>query len=181
MSGPDLHLVQPPVPAPPPARRRPRLPAKQLGGVESPATVLLIPVNLGDEAVWWSHDGVLLGGIQINRLTEIEGVHNSRVAYLPRPIPRSWGESEFGVCVEYEADDHAVFRLKVYYGCGDPSELRLGQTKMLAGETGSKQRLRFKLLPKFLAANELFRCTLEIARTSPGCVLIYGAWMEIGV
>lgn len=165
----------------PDTAKRGRPQAKQFPFVESPATVLLIPVSLGDGAGWWSYDNVLLGGIKVNRLKAIKKSHTSRIGYLPRPIPRSWAKSEFGVCIEYEADTDSVFRFKLYYGCGDPSELRVGQTKCLAGQVGSNQRLAFKLIPKFLVANELFRCTLEVVRTSPGAVLVYGAWIEIGV
>jgi hypothetical protein len=154
----------------------PQLPSKQVQGVENPATVLLIPMVLGDGASWWSHDGALLGGIQI------APQHSAKIMYLPRPIPRSWGEKEFNVCVEYEGDSAALFKLRLLYGCGDPSELRLGETDEITGETGKIRRLRFRLNPELIHCNQLFRCTLSIARSNGGNgeVLIYGAWMEVG-
>ena len=167
-----------------PTKPKNKLPAKQLGGVESPATVLLIPVSLDKETKWWSHDGILLGGIEISRIKKVKQIKKarvSRVGYLPRPIPRSWGEKDFHVVLEYEAEDDSAFQFKLYYGCGDPSELRLGETKVMKGKSGSKKRLRFKLKPKYIISNELFRATIEVQRLSPGSVLIYGAWMELGV
>jgi hypothetical protein len=154
----------------------PPLPSKQVLGVENPATVLLIPMVLGDGAEWWSHDGALLGGIQI------APKKNSRIMYLPRPIPRSWGEKEFHIVTEYEGDSGAIFRLRLLYGCGDPSELRRGDSGDIVGETGQIQRARFRLKPKLIHRNQLFRCTLSVARSNSGSgnVLIYGAWMEVG-
>lgn len=163
--------------------RRTRIPARQLGGVENPATVLLHPVLLGDTATWWSYDQILIGGIKVNSINKVEnGVHRTLIGYLPSPIPRSWEESEFCVVVEYEAEtEEAAFKFRLHYGCGDPSELHLGETKLLEGKTGGKKRLAFSLHPRFLAKNELFRCSLEIARETPDPVLVYGAWLEVGV
>ena len=157
-----------------------KLPAKQVTGVENPATVLLIPAMLGKDVSWWSHDGILLGGLQVVSPDPDSKTPQSRIGYLPRPIPRSWGNIDFGVVVEYEGSDEAKFSFRLYYGCGDPSELRIGQTKPLQGKTGSKQRLRFELLPKFIMRNEMLRCTLEVQRNGAGQVLVYGAWMEVG-
>lgn len=153
-----------------------QLPAKQVQGVEDPATVIMIPMVLGDGASWWSHEGMLLGGI------EIAPQESPKIMYLPRPIPRSWGEAEFHVCVEYEGANEALFKLKLYYGCGDPSELRLGQSDEIIGETGTVRRLKFRLDPEKIFRNELFRCTLKVARSNggKGNVLVYGAWMEVG-
>lgn len=157
--------------------RKTKLPAKQLGGVENPATVLLIPTMLTEGAKWWSYDGVLLGGV------EVVPHQSPRIMYLPRPIPRSWGEHEFHIVVEYEGEESSRFTLKLYYGCGDPSELRLGESEILKGETGKVRRIKFRLNPELISSNQLFRCTLEIQRTNggKGTVLVYGAWMEIGV
>lgn len=159
------------------------LSASQVRGVEDPATVLLVPAMLPDDATWWSHEGMLLGGIKVNSITEVRGGgHKTPVRYLPTPVPRSWGELDFGVVVEYESEHAgADFRLRVYYGCGDPSELHLGQTEPITGRSDGKQRVRFRLRPEHLARNELFRCTVEVLRASPDPVLIYGAWLEVGV
>ena len=153
-----------------------QLPAKQVQGVEDPATVIMIPMVLGDGAEWWSHEGMLLGGI------EIAAQQSPKIMYLPRPIPRSWGELEFHICVEYEGDNDARFKLKLYYGCGDPSELRVGESDEITGETGQVKRLKFRLNPELIHRNQLFRCTLKVARSNggKGKVLVYGAWMEVG-
>ena len=155
----------------------------QVRGVENPATVLLVPAMLPDDATWWSYDGKLLGGIKVNSITECghEG-HPTPVRYLPTPVPRSWGSLDFGVVVEYESEHEcADFRLRLYYGCGDPSDLHLGQTEPITGRSDGKQRLKFRLHPKHLRRNELFRCTVEVQRASPDPVLIYGVWLEVGV
>jgi len=153
-----------------------QLPAKQVRGVEDPATVIMIPMVLGDGASWWSHEGMLLGGIQVAQK------QSPKIMYLPRPIPRSWGEKAFHICVEYEGDDDSRFKLKLYYGCGDPSELRLGQSGEIEGETGAVRRVKFPLDPEKIFRNQLFRCTLKVARSNggKGKVLVYGAWMEVG-
>lgn len=157
--------------------KKSKVPAKQLGGVENPATVLLIPMVLGEGASWWSIDDVLLAGVKIDPKC------SPQIMYLPRPIPRSWEEKEFSVCVEYEGEATSVFTLRMLYGCGDPSELRLGETRIIKGETGKKRRVKFQLDPEKIHRNELFRCTLKVNRVNggKGDVLIYGAWMEIGV
>ncbi len=160
------------------------IPAKQLGGVEDPATVLLTPMSLGDSATWWSHDGVLLGGIKINGITAAthEKPHRARLGYLPLPIPRSWGETTFHVVVEYEAEHTgARFKFRIFYGCGDPSELHLGESRIIEGVSGGQQRVKFSLDESKLTRNQLFRATLEIMRESPDPVLIYGVWLEVGV
>ena len=167
-------------------RKQPkRLSPEQLRGVESPATVMLLPIQLGKTADWWTHDNVLIGGICINSISKIDsadGIHRTALGYLPTLIPRSWEESEFGVVLEYETEsDGANFRFRVMYGCGDPSELHLGQTEPIQGKTAGKQRVTFRLNPEYIRRNELFRCTLEVARESPDAVLIYGAWLEVGV
>jgi hypothetical protein len=155
-----------------------RIPAKQLGGVESPATVLLSPVDLGD-AGWWSHDQLLLGGIKADSpVGATPGV--CRVRYMPLPVPRSWAKTAFCVVVEYEAEPNAMFVLRTYYGCGDPSELHVG-SESIRGIAGKKQRAIFRLDEAHLARNELFRATLEVIREAQPAVYVYGAWLEIGV
>lgn len=157
-----------------------QLPAKQLRGVEDPATVLLVPISFLPEGAltWWSHDGYLIGGVRANGTL----VGSSRIGYLPQPIPRSWHGERFHAVVEYEAEQReAQFTFRAYYGCGDPSELHMGETKLLDGRTEGKQRLGFQLNPELIVANELFRFSLEIARKTPSPVLIYGAWLELGV
>jgi hypothetical protein len=165
------------------SERRTKIPAKQLGGVESPATVILTPMHFSPGAAWWSYDQVLLGGIKVNGAPQIPagGLH-CLIGYMPIPIPRSWGEDDFHVVVEYEADaPSARFKFRICYGCGDPSELRLGETDTLVGDSGGKRRLKFKLNEAYLARNELFRASLDVVRESPDPVLVYGTWLEVGV
>jgi hypothetical protein len=160
------------------------IPAKQLQGVESPATVLLHPVIFDREKGlgWWTHDGVLCGGIQVTSAPGFAAGDEGRIAYLPTPIPRSWGQRAFDVVVEYEAESsEARFQLRCYYGCGDPSELHLGETALLKGKGGGKQRLRFRLNEAHLTRNELFRCAIGVIRQTPEPVLVYGVWLEVGV
>ncbi len=93
----NLKLVRKP---PEPKKAKRKMPAKQLGGVESPATVLLHPVHFNPDnkgpASWWSYDGILIGGIKINGVEAIDGgTRSDTIAYLPTPVPRSWGEKEF--------------------------------------------------------------------------------------
>ena len=159
-----------------------KIKAKQFPFVENPATVLLIPFHLGSTVSWWSHDGILLGGLMVNSVEKVEDVHFSRIGYLPTPIPRTWGQKEFGVVVEYEAESETTkFKFRMHYGCGDPSELHLGETEVIQGIAGKKHRVKFKLNENYIIRNELFRATLEIARYNPEPVLVYGAWLEIGV
>ncbi len=174
---PSLQAV-PPLPR----ERRRGIPAKQVRGVESPATVLLVPIRLGDGCAWWSHDQILLGGLRVNSAKDVTGEVRCLIGYLPCPVPRSWGEREFVVVFEYEGErPDTNFRLRLWYGCGDPSELHVGATDPIVGQSGGKQRMHFHLRQHYLQRNELFRATLEVARTSPGPVLIYGVWLEVGV
>jgi hypothetical protein len=174
-----------PPPAPKKARRQ--VAAKQVKGVESPATVLLHPVHFNPDnqgaASWWSYDQILIGGIKINGVKEIkEGTRSDVIAYLPTPVPRSWGEREFKVVVEYECEfPGTIFQFRMHYGCGDPSELHRGESGMMNGQTGGKRRMTFPLEEKYLQRNELFRATLEVVRASPKPILVYGVWLEIGV
>tara|TARA_Y100000034_G_scaffold37277_1_gene45814 strand:+ start:668 stop:1228 length:561 start_codon:yes stop_codon:yes gene_type:complete len=177
-------------PPPPsrPSRNRQRIGAKQVRGIEDPATVILTPMALlpRDLVKWWSYDEVLLGGIKFNGTNDIDAEtpgDQARVGYLPIPIPRSWGEAEFGVVIEYEAESlDAQFRFRLFYGCGDPSELYRGESDLLTGHAGGgKRRMLFKLDPDKLKRNELFRVTVEVHRMTPHHVLIYGAWLEVGV
>lgn len=162
---------------------RNKIPAKQLGGVENPATVLLHPVHFNEPAVsLWSFDGILLGGIKVNGAEEIKGTRSDSIWYLPTPVPRSWGQKKFNVVVEYECEHPgSIFQLRLHYGCGDPSELHRGETGMLQGRVGAKSRERFELDETKILRNELFRASLEIVRVSPKPVLVYGAWLEVGV
>lgn len=158
--------------------------ADQFPFVENPATVLLMPVYMGETVSWWTHDGILVGGLKVNTVKEIpEGqAHASKVGYLPTPIPRSWGEKEFHLVVEYESQDPtAEFAFRIYYGCGDPSELHLGETSFKKGETDGKTRVKFPLSEKHILRNELFRATVEVVRKTPDPVLIYGCWLEVGL
>jgi hypothetical protein len=168
----------------PPKLKKNQIPAKQLQGVENPATVLLTPIQLCDGASWWSHDGILLGGIKTTGKRNIDEnkVGHCYIKYLPIPIPRSWGEQKFNVVIEYEAENkNAKFDFRVMYGCGDPSELHLGETKEVVGKTGQKERVFFTLDESLLLRNELFRVTIDIMKKNQFPVLIYGAWLEIAV
>lgn len=164
-------------------KRGTRLSPEQLRGVESPATQTLVPISLGDSATWWSHDNILIGGIKVNSIKRVEnGVHRSLIGFIPTLIPRSWEGNDFAVVTEYETEtEGADFRFRLFYGCGDPSDLRLGETPPIQGKSDGKQRLTFKLNPKFLQRNELFRCTLDVSRVSPDPVLVYSSWLEVGV
>ena len=158
--------------------------AGQFPFVENPATVLLVPVHLGPTTTWWSHDGILVGGLEINTIESIpEGQHHSaKVGYLPTPIPRSWAEKELRLVIEYESKEETTdFQFKLYYGCGDPSELRLAQSNFKKGMTGSKKRARFPLNEEYIKRNELFRATVEVVRRTPDPIWIYGVWLEVGV
>lgn len=112
----------------------------------------------------------------------LSDAQESKIRYLPSPIPRSWGEQDFHVIVEYESS-HATteFSMKLYYGCGDPSELRLAESPPIKGISGGKQRMKFRLNKANIARNELFRATLDIIRATPDPVYVYGVWLEIGV
>ena len=92
------------------------------------------------------------------------------------------GAREFAIVVEYEAEHvGADFFFNLFYGCGDPSTLVLGKTDSLRGESGGKTRQQFFLDKEFLKRNELFRFTLEVNRTTPHPVIIYGAWLELSL
>jgi len=163
-------------------KQKTQIAAKQVRGVEDPATVICVPVHLGDGIKWWSYDDILIGGIKVNGtpVKEKDGLGHSVLGYLPIPIPRSWGEREFNVVVEYEAEDgEAKFKFKLFYGCGDPSELHLGESQVLTGKAGKKERIYFKLNPECLVRNELIRVSLDIARETPHPILIYGVWLEL--
>src|SRR3972149_4314452 len=82
-------------------KRKTQIAAKQVKGVEDPATVLLNPIQLCEGASWWSYDDILLGGIKIvgKRNVDDEGCGHCYIKYLPTPIPRSWGEKQFNVVV----------------------------------------------------------------------------------
>lgn len=156
---------------------------KQFPFVENPATVMLTPLSLGPSAHFWSYDGILLGGIEVNtKPASPEEPDPCRIAYMPMLVPRNWGEREFCVITEYEATSPTSrFKFRIYYGCGDPSELRLGETELLQGSTNGKQRMSFRLNEKLLARAELFRVTLEVVRESSDKVLVYGSWLEVNV
>lgn len=161
----------------------PVLRAKQFPFVENPATVMLTPLNLGPSAHWWSYDGILLGGIEVNtNPASPEEPDSCRIAHMPMLVPRNWGERDFCVITEYEAPSPSSrFKFRIYYGCGDPSELRLGETELLVGATTGKQRMSFRLNAALLARAELFRVTLEVIRESSDKVLVYGSWLELNV
>jgi hypothetical protein len=167
-----------------PARKKSQISARQLRGVEHPATVLLHPVIMGEHLRWWAHEnsGMLIGGVEVNSTGDFRDSENARLCYLPTPVPRSWEERDFNLVIEYECEhEKARFAFIVHYGCGDPSELHVGSSKLQRGKLGGKQRLAFALDRHFIVRNELFRATIEVHRESPHPVLIYGAWLEIGV
>lgn len=184
----------------PPAWRRSRGPRPaQLQGVESPATVLLHPAVLGSgnghpEVVWWSHEKspVLVGGLEVRHVARLspeamkgfydKGKHETGIGYLPTPIPRSWTKREFRVVVELESEHKdSNFQIRLYYGCGDPSDIRLGESEWITGKSYGRERIPFPLKAKYLDTNELFRATIVIHRKTTWPVLVYGAWLEIGV
>ena len=177
-----LQIVPSAAPPSDPRRGLPR--AKQFPFVESPAIVMLTPMSLHKEAEWWSHDEVLIGGIEINKATEIpagEELH-THIGYMPILVPRTWSETEFRVVVEYESEQpSARFKFRLFYGCGDPSELHVGETSPIEGSSGGKQRMTFTLNEHYLDRAELYRCTLDVVRSSPDPILIYGAWLEVGI
>lgn len=169
---------------PPPSKARTQIPAKQVGGVESPATVILTPVHLDPGATWWSFEGLLMGGIEVSsgKVTPKGPEERTLIGYMPIPVPRSWGQKDFHVVVEYEAEeDDSHFRLGLFYGCGDPSELHLGETEPIEGSTGGKKRLSFRLDRTKILRNELFRASLVVIRKNNPGVLVYGVWLEVGV
>ncbi len=161
---------------------RPRMiPAKQVGGVETPATMMLVPVHLDEGWRWWSHDDILVGGIIFDGNGDPDK-RRGKLGYLPITIPRTWAGEHFHFIVEYEADSPETrFKFRLHYGCGDPSELHRGDSAFMEGLTEGKRRMGFALDPGHLDYNELFRVTLEVIRETPGPVLIYGAWLEVGV
>ena len=168
-----------------PARLKPptRLSPDQVRGIENPATVMLTPAAMGETASYWAHPNcpMLLGGIKVNTVMG-PGMTSCMVSYQPTLIPRSWEERSFGVVLEYESDHkHAEFMFRLHYGCGDPSELRVGQTKLLTGKSLGKTRLTFALRGQYLAKGELFRAAIEVVRNTPLPVYLYGAWLEVGV
>lgn len=155
-----------------------RLSPAQVRGVEDPATVLLIPMSLGHAGRWWSHDQILLGGIEV--CGDVAGIDRCKLGYLPTPVPRSWGSRDFHAVVEYEAEQaNTRFKLRVYYGCGDPSELHVGESPVQEGVSRGKRRMIFKLNPERIVRNEMFRLTLEVIRETAAPVLVYGAWLEV--
>ena len=76
----------------PPKKPKRLISAKQVRGIENPATVLLHPIHFESPQVqWWSFDGILMGGLKVNGTETIEGGSRSDpIAYLPTPVPRSW-------------------------------------------------------------------------------------------
>ena len=166
-----------------PFRKTRRISPEQVGGVESPATVLLVPVQIGRDINWWTHDGILLGGVKVNSVKTVgEKGHITHVSYLPLPVPRSW-VSDFRIVVEYGTDDDtADFQFQLYYACGDPHQAcRMGKTDFFKGKSVGKQRLNFRLKKEHINKNELFRATLAVLRKTPDPVYIYGTWLEVGV
>jgi len=175
-------------PQPPGSHQRTQLPPKQVRGMESPAVVMLHPAQWNGNSGWWSHDGILLGGIAIDGpfpgegQEPPEGPHKTLLAYSPTRIPRVWDGKKFGITVEYESErPESRFKFRVYYSCGDPSERKLWEARYMEGQNNGKRRLTFNLAPQFVVGDELFCCTLEIIRVQPDPVLIYGSWLEIGV
>jgi len=181
---PKLMLVEPPPPEPCPKQDR-RVKPKQMLGVESPAVVMLTPVLLNKGTAWWSHEGILVGGVVVNQISN--GDHDwvkepqasNLIGYAPTWVPKIWQKKAFNVCVEYEGEREAAFSLRVHYGCGDPSELHVHESDLLTGNTEGKSRERFPIT--HIDRRELLRASLEIRRNNGLPVLIYGAWLEIGV
>uniref|UniRef100_A0A6H1Z9A8 Uncharacterized protein n=1 Tax=viral metagenome TaxID=1070528 RepID=A0A6H1Z9A8_9ZZZZ len=153
--------------------------AKQVGGVETPATVMLTPVHLDEGWKWWSHDGILVGGVQFDG---DQGKMSGKVGYVPILVPRTWTGEQFHFVAEYEADaPETRFKFRLYYGCGDPAEIHRGESAVLEEKAGGKRRMAFELDPAHIDFNELFRVTIEVIRETPGPIKIYGAWLEVGV
>lgn len=176
----------------PAAREKNRLSPQQVRGLENPFTAVMHPVVLGSGVEWWSHDQILVGGLKVDGPVGASPAH-ALIGYAPTPIPRSWGEREFVVALEYEVGSGQVdktphvekpalsprFKFRIFYGCGDPSEIHLGETAFLLGHSGKKDRLRFRLDESHIQRNELFRATIDVVRDSQDPVLVYGAWLEL--
>ncbi len=160
---------------------------KQFPFVANPSQVMLHPVALVGGPTWWSYDQVLIGGLKCNGPKHEDGgeitvTHpaKSKIGYMGTLIPQSWACEEFGVTLEYEADKpDARFKFRLFYGCGDPSEIKLAESKLFEGQTDGKQRMRFKLNPEHIARRELLRVTLEVVRETPHPVFVYGAWLDV--
>jgi len=184
MSKPGHLTVVPPTP---PAPRRPKkVRPEQLLGVESPARVMLIPALLGTGCGWWSHDQVLVGGVEAKQISngdhdwKAEPLASNIIGHAPTLVPAVWGRKDFHVVFEYEAlHPECSFSFRVHYGCGDPSELHLHGSEYLVGTTKGKARLTIPLA--HVDRIELLRVTLQILRRNGLPVVVYGAWLEIGL
>lgn len=173
-------------------KTKPRWDSRFVAGIEHPQTVMLVPTVMGSpdanggepDVAWWSHENSpqLVGGIEVVHVKNYRGPVQSYVGYLPIAIPRSWTGKEFGVVLEYESEHkNSVHDFVLYYGCGDPSDLKVEQTETFKGKTLVRERIKFPLRSHGLDTNELFRCSVCIRRASPFPILLYGAWLEIGV
>ena len=172
---------------PAPAKKRQKVQPKQVTGIENPARVMLTPVLLGAGTGWWSYDKVLVGGIEAKQISNgdhlwaTEPLASNIIGYQPMLVPAVWGEKDFHVVFEYEGEHpDAAFFFKVHYGCGDPSELHVRESAQFQGSGGAgKARLAVKL--KHVDRVELLRVTLQILRRNGLPVIVYGAWLEIGL
>lgn len=162
-----------------PPRKDKRISPSQVRGMDRYPTYMLYPVYLQDGAEWWSADDVLVGGVKVNGTAE-KGAEVC-IGFCPTLIPLSWGQKDFAVMVQFEAEEaRSRFKLKCYYGCGDPSSLQLGVTPYIEGQCG-RSHAQFDLSPQHLNRNELLRVTLGVLRETLDPVIIYGAWLAIGV
>ena len=163
-------------------KRGRRISARQVEGIESPKVITFIPVSLGDAISWWSKDNILMGGILAQPLENFEKEHLGLIRYAPTLMPSLNNSEDIRLVLEFECDEEdALFQFKILYNCGELDQVNVGETKQFKGSTEGKERLAFKLNPEKIEPGELLRVTLGIARQAPHPVLLYGAWLEIGI
>lgn len=164
-----------------PAPRRRKFPPKLLGGVESPARVMLNPVYLSPNCKWhYGAESGLISGIR----TERPGP--GLISYQPTLILDCWEGKDLYLCVEHEAffkkSIGCVYEVNIGYGCSYSHSTKKISTGKIEVEDQRRERFRFKLDSKDLLRNELLRASIGVTRHSEKSMIsIYGAWLELEV
>ena len=167
-------------------------PPKLLGGVESPARVMLRPAVMSPNAKWKFGKSALVWGIKVDGI-EPSGSFDALIGYEPTLVPTIWSGKKFTVGIEFEAEDPlARYSFQVIYGCGDPSVFDALTTRPFEGRPASRDRFGFGLDHKRLIPGEILRVTLRVIRLithkdtkdepmPPPPVYVYGVWLELEV
>ena len=160
-----------------------RMPGKLVGGVETPAVVMLTPVMFTPNAGWYSGNGQgLCWGLRLAGTSNDQGNRDALVAYAPVLVPRVWDGRDFVVVVEHETESKlARYGMRLSYGCADPSEFVAIQTRPIEGHPGKRVKMRFTLDGDKLLRGELLRVAMRVDRHTDSPLFIYGAWLELEV